>query len=219
MVASVATAQARSSSSLVPLPSKVLHSVVQPEKRILVPRATVQFVTPSPASGATTLPLNCTQGSPPANGLVGVGSSSTVVHRLPRSPGKSCGAALAGGARRPTASPAIASAQVKRRMSPSPWLVLQIGLSARNDAPSQGVARQDQGGHTSALGRSAHPRPSLGQRRDSSRSASNVRAAPMRPFIALRHWQTRADVWVCAFPVDANARTISPPICALVPNT
>src|SRR3954451_473896 len=97
IVASVATAQARSSSSLVPLPSKVLHSVVQPEKTILVPRATVQFVTPSPASGATTLPLNCTQGSPPANGLVGVGSSSTVVHRLPRSPGKSCGAALAGG--------------------------------------------------------------------------------------------------------------------------
>jgi hypothetical protein len=44
MLSSAPTAHARSSSSVVPLPSNVLHSVVQPENRILVPRWTVQLI-------------------------------------------------------------------------------------------------------------------------------------------------------------------------------
>src|SRR5215211_1990759 len=118
--ASAPTAHARSSASVVPLPSKVLHSVVHAAMKILVPALTVHVNEPPP-NGATILPPTTTHwGPPPPNGLSGVGVSRTVVHKCPKVFPRLVGAALADGATKQTVTAARSSARARRAMrSPS----------------------------------------------------------------------------------------------------
>src|SRR4051795_3152031 len=121
--ASAPTAHARSSASVVPLRSKVLHSVVHPAMKILVPAFTVHVTEPPPppTNGATNLPPSTTHwGPPPPNGLSGVGVSRTFVHKCPRVFPRLVGAALADGATKQNVTAARSSARARRAMrSPS----------------------------------------------------------------------------------------------------
>src|SRR3954454_13865596 len=121
--ASAPTAHARSSASVVPLRSKVLHSVVHPAMKILVPAFTVHVTEPPPppTNGATILPPSTTHwGPPPPNGLSGVGVSRTFVHKCPRVFPRLVGAALADGATKQNVTAARSSARARRAMrSPS----------------------------------------------------------------------------------------------------
>src|SRR6476659_7610600 len=88
--ASAATAQARSSASFSPKNgggSTVLHSDDSAVMKIFVPGFTVHVtvVVPSGTNGAT-VPPRSMQGSPPPNGLSGIGASSTVSHTAPSVP-------------------------------------------------------------------------------------------------------------------------------------
>src|SRR4029453_17248122 len=82
---SAASAQLRSSASVVPLPSQVLHSVDQATAKILVPGSVVHGPVPSGPNGART-PSKWIQVLPPLNGLSGDGVWSTVVQRSPSMP-------------------------------------------------------------------------------------------------------------------------------------
>src|SRR5215831_17455044 len=116
--ASLSSAQARNSASVVPFPSSVLHSTEDAATRILVPGLTVHDGTPLGPNGATVPPLrfqHANAAPPVPNAFWADGVSSTVVHNAVRlaSIFTGAGAALAAGAaaraaqaaNRPTASP------------------------------------------------------------------------------------------------------------------
>src|SRR3954465_11209391 len=112
-LSSAPTAHARSSASVVPLPSKGLHSVVHAAMKTLVPALTVHVNEPPP-NGATILPPSTKHwGPPPPNGLSGVGVSRTVVHRFPRVPPRLVWA-LADGATKQNVTATKSSARARR---------------------------------------------------------------------------------------------------------
>src|SRR5262245_54032258 len=85
---SLERAQARSSASVVPLPSKVLHSTLDPVMKSGVPAPVVHDARPGPTgpNGASVPPTfqQAVEGSPVPKGFCGVGVVNTFVHSAAR---------------------------------------------------------------------------------------------------------------------------------------